>query len=617
MVQRRRDHGRSGWLAVVLVILLGAFGWSAARADALARNTDRPLAAAPPMGFNNWARFQCLPQDPLDGRDLATYGFQDFMLDQGRALVATGLARAGYRTVVVDDCWMERGSDGGLRGIAHWGSFKHPSAQPGFAADLTAYMAALHGMGLEGGVYNTSGKTTCQRVAAGEAGHQEADAMRFAAWGVDFLKLDNCGASDDDLPGLFAAMSDALGHATASGARRILFDESAPAQYAPTDPMKYRSMEWVRPLGQMWRVAPDIRITHLGPDGRPLDDPWSFNDAAQGYEEGVYQAFTDTVALSRYVAPGDWNDADQLLIGDGGLTTAEERSQMGLWSMMGAPLIISTDLRALARDPALPHFAASLAILANPRAIAIDQDALGAGGYLVTRDSSADDAGTDLVVKPLDDGGFAFLVLNKGPAPMTTALPLGRLGIEAAGPCPLTLTDVWSGRQRVVDARAEIAETVGAHDSLMMRAAPAACARLVPSGQIAAAQAAFAEPPLCLDAGDEAVTIESCSGSARQQWRRETDGLVRLAATTSCLAADPAGGPARIAACGDAASRRFAYHRTGALVADGGLCLGVETAKVGHGGLLGQQGARVLLERCRAFSPDQLFSAPHIGAPPS
>jgi hypothetical protein len=75
---------------------------------------------------------------------------------------------------------------------------------------------------------------------------------------------------------------------------------------------------------------------------------------------------TDTIALSRHVAPGDWNDADQPLIGDDGPATAEERAQMGLWSTMAAR-----------RDD--PRFAASSAVLTHRRAIAIDQDALGAG----------------------------------------------------------------------------------------------------------------------------------------------------------------------------------------------------------------------------------------------
>lgn len=601
-------------MILALVLVLGDSG--VARADPVAENTKAPVALTPPMGFNNWARFQCLPQAPLDGRDRATYGFADFMLDQGKALVATGLASAGYRTVVVDDCWMARGADGELHGIAHWGSYKHPSAQPGFDDDLTGYMTALHGLGLKGGVYNTSGKTTCQRVAAGEEGNQDRDAARFARWGVDFLKLDNCGASDDEIPGLFRQMARALGRATIDGTRPILFDESAPAQYAPSDPMKYRSMAWVRPLGQMWRVAPDIRITHLGPDGRSLYDPWSFNDAAQGYEEGVYQTYTDTVALSRYVAPGAWNDADQLLIGDSGMTTAEERSQMGLWSILGAPLIISADLRAMARNAADPHVAASLAILGNARAIAIDQDPLGAGGYRVLRDSSADDMGVDIALKPLADGGFAFLILNKGPIAIDYALPLAKLGVSAAH-CPLKLTNVWSGEVQTVDAGGAFTSHIASHDNAMFRVAPADCERLTPTGQITVAQAEFAQAPLCLEAGDDGeVTTESCSKGANQLWTMQADGHVRQAGTELCLSAARAAGAPRIAACGGSATR-FRFHRGGALTMDDGRCLGVDTGKVGNGGLIGQQGAHLRIGVCRPFAPDQVFSAPHSGAPPA
>ena len=596
---------------------LGSLAFAAgARADTVAANTDAPVAATPPMGFNNWARFQCLPQAPLDGRDRAGYGFQDFMLDQGKALVSTGLAKAGYRTVVVDDCWMERGEDGRLRGISYWGSYKHPSKQPGFDRDLTGYMDALHRMGLKGGVYNTSGKTTCQLVAAGEADHQDIDAASYARWGVDFLKLDNCGADDPELPGLFRQMGEALGRATAHGSRKILFDESAPAQYDPTDPMKYRAMEWVRPLGQMWRVAPDIRITHFGADGRALYDPWSFNDIAQGYEEGVYQAYTDTVSLSRYVAPGNWNDADQLLIGDNGLTTAEERSQMGLWSIMGAPLMISADLRALVRNAADPHVAASLAILGNGRAIAIDQDPLGAGGYRVLRDRSADDMGVDIALKPLADGGFAFLVLNKNPVAIDYTLPLSRLGVSS-GPCALTLTDVWSGKAQAVEAQGAVSARLEPHDNLMLRVAPAACLALTPTGQLTVAQAAFGVPPLCVQAGsDGEVTIGSCSGGAGQQWRMEADGHIRQAGAPLCLEAG-ADHSARVAACRDAAEQRFAYRRSGALSLDGGRCLAVQAEKVGHGGLLGQDGAHLKSQACAEADPNQVFSAPHRGAPPA
>ena len=64
-----------------------------------------------------------------------------------------------------------------------------------------------------------------------------------------------------------------------------------------------------------------------------------------------------------------------LLIGNGCLTTAEEQTQMALWSISAAPLIMGNDLRNVA--------AASKAILQNNEAIAVDQDPLGKMGYRV------------------------------------------------------------------------------------------------------------------------------------------------------------------------------------------------------------------------------------------
>jgi alpha-galactosidase len=583
----------------------------------VAANTTLPIASTPPMGFNNWARFQCQAQAPINGRPGASYGFQDFMLDQASALVATGLSDAGYRTLVVDDCWMgERGKDGVLHGISHWGSFRHPTAQPGFNNELSAYVGALHAKGLKAGLYNTAGTTTCQRVAAGEQGHQSEDAKHYAQWGVDFLKLDNCGAADGELPGLFRQMGSALGAATAHNDRKILFDESAPAQYAPTDPMKYEAMEWVRPLGQMWRVGPDIRITHTAPDGSALYDPWNFDDADQGYEEGVYQSFTDTVALSRYVGPGNWNDADQLLLGDSGMSSAEERSQLGLWSVMAAPLMISADLRLLARDPHDARAAATLATLTNRRVLDVDQDSLGAGGYLVMHDHSANDVGIDVVLKPLADGGFATLILNKNPIAADVSIPFTQLGVEQRS-CPLDVTELWSGTTQTLDARSALGGRIAPHDNLLFRVKAASCLAWSPSGQINTAQARFAAPPLCLESGDDKkITAESCSAGVAQRWEMTSDGHIR-SGTGSCLTGGNGSGGLMIAACLSSPQQHFRYHRSGAIMTAGGQCLTMDTGKVGNGGLIGQQGAALRLSECRKFAPEQTFSAPHAGQVPT
>lgn len=58
-----------------------------------------------------------------------------------------------------------------------------------------------------------------------------------------------------------------------------------------------------------------------------------------------------------------------LLIGNGCVSEDEERTQMAIWSISAAPLIMGNDLRNVS--------AASKAILLNAEAIAIDQDPLG------------------------------------------------------------------------------------------------------------------------------------------------------------------------------------------------------------------------------------------------
>jgi alpha-galactosidase len=55
--------------------------------------TPQPLAATPPMGWNDWAHYQC---------DFTA----ETILANARALVSTGLAARGYRTVTIDDCWV-------------------------------------------------------------------------------------------------------------------------------------------------------------------------------------------------------------------------------------------------------------------------------------------------------------------------------------------------------------------------------------------------------------------------------------------------------------------------------------------------------------------------------
>jgi alpha-galactosidase len=83
------------------------------------------------------------------------------------------------------------------------------------------------------------------------------------------------------------------------------------------------------------------------------------------------------IPLGRFQKPGHWNDPDFIIGGDQGMTLPETRSQMALWSMMLAPLILSSDVDRLSSE--------SLAVLENEAAIAVDQDPRGRIATLVRR----------------------------------------------------------------------------------------------------------------------------------------------------------------------------------------------------------------------------------------
>lgn len=61
--------------------------------------------------------------------------------------------------------------------------------------------------------------------------------------------------------------------------------------------------------------------------------------------KGIVRYFAaNQTRIQPNAGPGHWNDPDMLLIGNYGLTVDQSQSQMALWAIMAAPLIMSTDL---------------------------------------------------------------------------------------------------------------------------------------------------------------------------------------------------------------------------------------------------------------------------------
>lgn len=381
------------------------------------------LAPTPPMGWNNWSYYQC------GGLN------EQVVLDNARALVRSGLAHKGYRTVTVDDCWMtrQRGSQGEL--VTDTAKFPHGMAYLG---------QELHKMGLKFGIYEDVGTLTCGKFP-GSFGHFAQDAKLFASWGVDYLKADGCNVpvpkgqtKEQVYHDLYAQQSRAL---RATG-RPITFSISAPAYFQfAGDAVWHRVIEWSAQLGNLWRGGADIAVQQSTPAAK-----WA----------SIAGNFRYNANLADLQRPGRWNDPDFLLVGDSGLGRHEMQSQMSLWAVMAAPLISSTDLGKLSPE--------ALAILGNREVIAVDQDPLGVQGHIVQQDGDA-----AVLSKPLRNGDRAIALFNGGSTARTLSISAGAAGLPAAH--SYRLRDLVTGRT-VRTARTLIARDVPPHATVLYRVRP-------------------------------------------------------------------------------------------------------------------------------------------------
>jgi alpha-galactosidase len=342
---------------------------------------DNGIARTPAMGWNSWNKFA--------GRvdDAAVRAMAD-------AMASNGMREAGYVYVNIDDTW-----EGDARDAQ--GNITTNRKFP----DMKALADYVHARGLKLGIYSSPGPTTCAGYE-GSYGHEAQDARTYAAWGIDYLKYDWCGArilyGDEDMPALYQIMGDAL---LASG-RPILYSL---CQYGRNEVWK-----WGPDVGgNSWRTTGDIR------------DAW-VSMANIGFRQGE---------LAPFARPGHFNDPDMLEIGNGGMTATEYRTHMSLWSLLAAPLLAGNDLRTMTPE--------ILAILTNREVIAIDQDSL---GRQASRAWASDDSASvrkEIWTRPLANGAHAVAAFNRGPDSAQVVIDLATLGIDARRK---PVRDVWAHR---------------------------------------------------------------------------------------------------------------------------------------------------------------------------
>ncbi len=324
--------------------------------------TPKPnLCPTPPMGWSSWNVFACDIDEALI-KEIA-----DAMLNKG-------LKDCGYTYVNMDDCWHgERDADGFIQA--------HPERFPNGIKPVADY---VHSLGLKIGIYSDAGSETCGGKP-GSQGYEFQDALTYARWGVDYLKYDWCNTENVNSKGAYSLMAKAL---RASG-RDIVFSL---CEWGDT-----KAYSWASEIGHLWRTTGDVNCC--------FDCELDFG----GWKSlGVLQILDKNEPLRRFAGPNHWNDPDMLEVGNG-MSVNEDRAHFTMWCMMAAPLILGNDIRTMSKETA--------EIITNREVIAIDQDPLGIQGLRYRVES-----GLEYWLKPLENGDWAFCILNRSLTDRTITL---------------------------------------------------------------------------------------------------------------------------------------------------------------------------------------------------
>ena len=392
--------------------MLAALAFAACAAPAAAQavqeivgTSSNGLALTPPMGWNSWNRFACNVDETL-------------VRDTADALASSGMRDAGYRYVVVDDCWAGPRDENGFI-----------TADPKhFPSGIKALADYVHSRGLKFGIYSDAGRLTCGG-RPGSEGHEYQDALTYARWGVDYLKYDWCSTGDRNSKEAYAVMSDAL----RQSGRPIVFSM---CEWGTAKPWL-----WAKNVGNLWRTTGDIW------------DSFDKTDKAHSWAHPV----TDIVDLNEplwpYAAPGHRNDADMLEVGNGGMTATEYRSHFSLWAMMASPLMAGNDVA---------HMDGSTrSILLNKEVIAVDQDPFGSQGHRVRKDG-----GSEIWIKPLAGGSAAILLFNRSEQSATIKVSADELGWHSG--VRAKVRDLWAHRDMGL-WKGSISASVEPHGVAMFR----------------------------------------------------------------------------------------------------------------------------------------------------
>jgi hypothetical protein len=499
---KRLTRAMAAMLAATPLLLVSTVAGSPVAQAATAYPPGGP-DQTPVMGWSGWSFLR------LGANETQVEG-------EAKALVSTGLAAAGYNYVNIDDGWYQcPGSQGPNvdadgRWVVNTATYPSVGSQNGIQA-LAAY---VHSLGLKFGIYETAGisgqavaqntpilgtddtadgiaTTTSQAnyncggmdainySAPGAQAYVDSTVDELASWGVDYIKLD--GISDQNGPDIKAWQA-----AIQQSGRPMVLDAtegSFTTALAPT----------LDEYANQWEFSPDIE--NNGPDEGSADAcntaPYTGCTSVFPLTDYAFwdDRFDSVAQWQPYGGPGGFNDYDSIEVGDGsadsGLSLAASETQLSLWSLGSAPLVLGGDLTSAvtnAYGSSASLTPTDLSLLTNAQVIKVDQDSIDAS-RIAQAGSPGSHAG-DQVFAKVEHGGDAVVglfntttKLSSGAATVsTTAAALGL----PADPHGYQVQDLW-GKQSVtvggqttfdVSAAGKISAKVPAEGVALYRVTP-------------------------------------------------------------------------------------------------------------------------------------------------
>ncbi len=491
MSTRRSTRRFTRLVTAVALLASSSILGSALIGTSAASAADNGAAATPPAGWSSWSFVRNTPTDAK-------------IKAQAQALHDSGLVGHGYTYLNIDDFYYLNPS----QTVDQYGRWVIDTAKfPNGMANVGAY---VHNLGEKFGLYLTPGIPVAAynqntpiegtsfhaRDIVSDTSRYEANynfgngAMYFIDWGknpaaaqafvnswarllasygADYLKIDGVGTGDQD---------DVIGwsKALAASGRTIHFGLS-------NGLARDHAATW-RQYANSWRTEGDIECY--------CSTLTNWNN--------VSSRWNDLPAWAAWAGPGGWNDPDSIEVGNGtstGLSPDERRSQITLWSISAASLLLGTDLTHLDSG--------DLALLTNDEVLAIDR----AGNAAIPVSQSSQQ---QVWRAPGPNGTTTVALFNLSGATATVTANFTDVGFTGNA----AVRDLWSHTDLGTSANS-FSRSLPAHGSALLRLTPAAGVTPTGGPLVSALSARCADDPHSTTTNGTQVIVYDCNNQTNQR----------------------------------------------------------------------------------------------------